>query len=289
MAITNAEMQVYARRAMKSKVGGNANALINEAINSGLLMIAKDLGGSYWKTIGELNLNGAYSTGTIAITNGGTTVTLTGGTWPSWAASGELHYNGQWFAVSSRTSDSAIELETSWSLDTISGETYELIQDEYTLPADMLSMGERLYFGDRWPYGAHPVGLEQVMQAKEILSYGDTRPHIWCVIKDRIKVAPWPDTSQMFNFVYTRRPAKVSFDESTNLDIDDQHEDLLECAIDYQLAKRGVAIISMQAAAEIYDDSIKSAKGNDRSPHSYGGSKWSVQAPYFRRRQPEIN
>lgn len=79
----------------------------------------------------ELDINASYSTGTVAISSG--TVTLTGGTWPSWAASGWLEVDGAEYEVSSRTSGSVIVLAD--SITVASGASYTLSQWEYALPS----------------------------------------------------------------------------------------------------------------------------------------------------------
>ena len=78
-------------------------------------------------------INEPYGTGTIAATDG--TVTLTTGTWPSWAADGFLVVDGAGYKVDSRTSGSIIVLEDD-SVTITSGTSYSLERWEYTLPDD---------------------------------------------------------------------------------------------------------------------------------------------------------
>lgn len=72
-----------------------------------------------------------YETGTIAISSG--TVTLTSGTWPSWAADGWLVVDGVGYYVSTRSSNSVIVLDDT-SVTVVSGTEYELQRWQYTLP-----------------------------------------------------------------------------------------------------------------------------------------------------------
>lgn len=90
-------------------------------------------------TLRELTLHAAYDTGTVAAT-ASTTVTLsgTGATWPSWAADGELWVGGEWYQVSSRTSNSQIVLASSVTI--ASGTSYSLIHREYELPDEVAGM-----------------------------------------------------------------------------------------------------------------------------------------------------
>lgn len=56
---------------------------------------------------------GRYFTGLV--TGTGTTLTVTNGVWPSWAASGTVHINGADYEVSTRDSDTQLTLESSLS------------------------------------------------------------------------------------------------------------------------------------------------------------------------------
>jgi hypothetical protein len=84
-----------------------------------------------------------YSTGTIAVAAG--TVTLSSGTWPSWAAAGTLLYNGTFYTVASRTSNSVIVLDDT-SLTVVAGATYTLFnntEDEAKDLIDIVKTGQR--------------------------------------------------------------------------------------------------------------------------------------------------
>jgi hypothetical protein len=94
-------------------------------------------GWSFLKPRGSLTLNVPYTTGTVAIAAG--VVTLTGGTWPSWAASGDLWVDGGRYPVNTRDSNSQITLVDT-TVAVSAGETYELIQHAYDLPSDFARM-----------------------------------------------------------------------------------------------------------------------------------------------------
>jgi hypothetical protein len=96
---------------------------------------------SWLRPKGTLDLNGAYATGTITVAAdaSGSIATLASGTWPSWAASGDLWVSGEKYAVSSRTSDSIIRL-VNVSVTVAAGTSYSLKQHEYDLPEDFGGM-----------------------------------------------------------------------------------------------------------------------------------------------------
>jgi len=93
---------------------------------------------SFLKPITELTLIGSYSTGTIAITITGTTVTLTTGVWPSWTATnGTLVVDNVAYEIASRTDDTHIELSDAWTEDTETAASYTLRHNgNYDLPDD---------------------------------------------------------------------------------------------------------------------------------------------------------
>lgn len=92
---------------------------------------------SFLRPRGSLTLNVPYTTGTVAIAAG--VVTLTGGTFPSWAASGDLWVDGGRYPVSTRDGNTQITLVDT-SVTVSAGETYELIQHAYDLPSDFARM-----------------------------------------------------------------------------------------------------------------------------------------------------
>lgn len=87
----------------------------------------------------EMLLTAPYTTGTIGITAG--VVTLTGGTFPSWAAQGRLVVSGGSYDISTRDGNTQVTLnDTSVSL--TSGAEYSLQRVTYDLPANFGSFGE---------------------------------------------------------------------------------------------------------------------------------------------------
>lgn len=86
---------------------------------------------SFLHPVTTLTTAAAYSTGTIAITSG--VVTLTTGTWPSWAASGVLVVSGNSYSISTRDSGSQVTLDDT-SITVASGTSYEINQQDYDLP-----------------------------------------------------------------------------------------------------------------------------------------------------------
>jgi hypothetical protein len=92
---------------------------------------------SFLKIDETLTSSAPYETGTVTIVAG--VVTLATGTWPSWAAQGELQVDGEHYTVASRDSNSQITLaDTTVAADALT--TYSLIRLAYDLPSDFDSM-----------------------------------------------------------------------------------------------------------------------------------------------------
>ena len=87
----------------------------------------------------------SYTTGTIAITNGATTVTLTDGVFPSWTATnGTLVVDGTSYAIASRTDDTHLELSSAWDEDTETAADYALWHNgNYDLPDNFAGVASR--------------------------------------------------------------------------------------------------------------------------------------------------
>lgn len=88
---------------------------------------------SFLRPVETLTTTTPYITGTVGVAAG--VVTLSGGTWPTWAAQGILTVDGATYTVASRTSNSEIVLDDT-SVTVTAGETYSLGRYAYDLPVD---------------------------------------------------------------------------------------------------------------------------------------------------------
>jgi hypothetical protein len=102
---------------------------------------------SFYYQHGRVTTVDQYTTGTVAYTHSTRTVTLTGGTWPTWAAYGTLRIGNVPYAVASRTSNSAIVLEeeSNPGADVAGGESFSIYREAYPLPPLFLSMLSLMY------------------------------------------------------------------------------------------------------------------------------------------------
>lgn len=239
-SVLTSDLTSYARVQARNVTGAQSDAVLLQAVNSAIAWIATAKFWERYKTHGEISLQGSYTTGTIAIAASSTTVTLTTGTWPSWAASGKLLISGKLYRIASRTSNSVVVLTTAWATDALTASTYTLIRDEYLLPTDCLKFG-RFYPGMGWGSGGDPAAMEQVLEAQHSFTYGQKYPAMWCVHgsgnSDKLMLYPFPNVSNQLPFWYYRKPAILVAGGDT-ADVDVLQLELIHRSIDYQIAIR---------------------------------------------------
>lgn len=105
---------------------------IDDCMHDGLRRVYSAHNWSFLRPLADVTTTAPYATGTITIASG--VVTLTGGTFPSWAASGLLKVDKKYYSVASRDSNTQITLNaTSATLATAS--SYQLARPEIPLDA----------------------------------------------------------------------------------------------------------------------------------------------------------
>lgn len=174
---------------------------------------------SYYHVHGRVITDAPYSSGTI--TSSGTTVTLTGGTWPAWAATGGYLKAGEQIArVSSRNSGSVLVLDSALALKAdVTAAPYQLYRTVYPLPADFRNMDEPSDEYNWWS-GAY-ITPDQAMKLERVGNTSGAPLH-WTIIKDpdsdgwAIKLIGYPTERETIDFTYRRtaRPLRYSGHES---------------------------------------------------------------------------
>lgn len=105
---------------------------ITDCIRDGLQRVYSAHDWSFFRPIVDVATTAPYSTGTITIASG--VVTLSGGTFPTWAADGVLMVNNSYYSASTRDSDTQITLDA--TAVTIAGaSSYQLARPEIPMDA----------------------------------------------------------------------------------------------------------------------------------------------------------
>ncbi len=133
---TNTNYSLLRERVGKYLVGKRSNWTeeeernIGDCLHDGLSRVYAAHDWSFLHPIADVSTTAPYDTGTITVTAG--VVTLTGGTFPTWAANGVLQVNNRYYSVASRNSATQVTLDTtSVTVATASG--YKLARPEIPL------------------------------------------------------------------------------------------------------------------------------------------------------------
>jgi len=105
---------------------------VEDCLKDGLRRVYAAHEWSFFRPIKDVTTTPPYATGTIAVVNG--VVTLTTGTFPSWAADGTLKASNSYYSIASRDSDTQITLDDT-TVDIDAGTAYELGRPEIPLDA----------------------------------------------------------------------------------------------------------------------------------------------------------
>ncbi len=280
----------YALRMMKNASGTEADLIAQQSVDDALESISLARKWPYYHgdTAGmpaRINLQTAYATGTIAVANASATVTLTGGTFPTWAASGEVKIDGVWCPVLTRDSGTQVTLRSSWSGTTQTAATYTIAEFSYSLPSDLQRLDVILDDKNR-PWRSRPVSLATLQTQKSALVYGQSTPSLHAVGKDKLWVWPYPSAATLLNLMYYRRPAKLVSGSDT-ADWDSMHEALLRRAIDFQCALRSDCVAgTVEECRNNYFEAIdlawaadKTAVDRDDDTPMFGGQLWNQITP----------
>jgi len=105
---------------------------IGDCLNDGLRRLYAAHNWSFLRPLADVTTTAPYATGTVTIASG--VVTLSGGTFPSWAASGVLKVSNRYYSVASRGSDTQITLDDT-TVTVASAASFQLARPEIALDA----------------------------------------------------------------------------------------------------------------------------------------------------------
>lgn len=175
---------------------------------------------SYFNSRDRINTVAPYDTGTVEfdLTGGSVErqVTLTGGTWPTWAGDGSLIIGSYPYNVQSRISNSVIQLSSATSppADIAAGQVYKLARDRYTLPVDFGAMGEIVNMIRSWLL-VYTIPDQMLMMQRTQNS--PASPRCYSILGDPRRygtLALWfyppPDQVYSMDFTYRRRPRDLN-------------------------------------------------------------------------------
>lgn len=175
---------------------------------------------TYYIGRGRINTVAPYSTGTITYTNSTRTLTLAGGTWPTWAAYGVVVIDSVPYEVASRTSDSILVLSVNSNpgANVAAGTSYTIYRDKYPMPTDFLAADQFMGLGTSIAYPRRVLPRDWL--GPQQLNTTPATPRRYCFLYDpnymgtmAVAFQPPPDAAIPFEFVYHRRPRPLTVDE----------------------------------------------------------------------------
>lgn len=201
--------------------GASATALHRRAIQAAYQLIPSRHDWSYLRGICRVTTSTPYNTGTIAydLTGGAyeNMVTLSGGTWPTWAADGYVVISNIPYKVSERKSDTVLTLvaASAPAADIAAGTEYQILQDQYDLPFDFIA-------GDEATINEISTVLKYVhprdWAAQRRVNSGPGQPMFHTYLgspgtRGRLSVAIWPpsDASYVIDILYKRSMRPLSY------------------------------------------------------------------------------
>ena len=98
---------------------------------------------SYYQTHGRVITDAPYSTGNVSYNTSTRELTLTGGTWPSWAEYGHVRVGVRVATVAQRVSGTVLKLDSGVTFpETLTDQPYVIYRILYPLPSDFRNLDE---------------------------------------------------------------------------------------------------------------------------------------------------
>jgi len=287
MSVQFSELVAYAARRMHNRADAPAVAIQKEVVNRAVRRIAeKDH--PHFRKMGYIPLEASYSSGTIAIAEGGTIVSGTNATWSS-AMTGsymKIDDNSVHFQLTSYTSavtgpSFALDGGAKWLGDTITSGTYTIYKDTYAFPDDYRTMGKfaeaSLLTDVDW------LDAEDEWYLNKMRNAGMTGPPQWaCLENDKLRLWPYETDLSNLSFIYNRWPVNMVA-VGDLMDFPDSLIDLVRSAIRFEVAiERGKDEDDMEKAFDKKQKQLNGAAAHPHASFSVGSSSPDlVEAPYI--------
>lgn len=174
-------------------------------------------GWRYYNRKYRIMLVAPYSTGTIAYDNTTRIVTLTTGTFPTWAALGTIQIGNLLHEVETRTDGTHVVLDAANNpgQDVASGTSYIIFQSVYPLPSDFLFMFRPQTENKGW-WNWYLEPQQWLSMERNVTSSGT--PWAWTIMGNPNKYAyggmavcmyPYPSTAATEDLIYKRNPRDI--------------------------------------------------------------------------------
>lgn len=183
---------------------------IRRAIQTAYRMFSDARDWNYLTKTFRVDLVASQTVGTISFSRASNQVTLSGSTWPSWAADGTLRVGNIDAYVSTRNSDTVLTLDPDLTFiaDLPAGTTYTFYQAAYPLPDDFRKIFDPVSEKRLWM--ANYISPETYNMLKRF-SLTQGPPTAYTIMGDRLRtgghslfVFPAPTLDESYDMVYLR-------------------------------------------------------------------------------------
>ena len=177
---------------------------------------------SYFNRQRLLQTVASYSTGTVVYDHTGGAnermLTLTSGTWPTWAAYGRVIISGVHYDVATRESSSIITLtDTSNPGDDVSSTTYTIYRNSYPLPANFSRLIAIWETSEVYPItmvdpASHHTGLQHFYSTPGVPRHATIRGSGKYLSGYEIMFGPPPSSALTYDLLFVAKPRALSID-----------------------------------------------------------------------------
>lgn len=171
---------------------------------------------SHYYQHGRIITQPQYQTGTVAFNASTNQLTLSGGTWPTWAELGSVSIGRAIAKVDTRVSNTVLKLDSTLTFagTLAAGQAYVLYQTDYPLPADFRNMDEPSNEFNWWS-GLY-LKPDEAMKLERVGNRSG-RPWHWTVLKNPngsgyiLKLVGYPTSQETLDFTYRRYPRQIKY------------------------------------------------------------------------------
>jgi hypothetical protein len=205
-------------------LGGSADERNAVTVRSAILSAYRDLAlkrswNYYWSKY-RLEFNAPYNTGTVTYVQATQALTISGGSWPSWAGNGyaEVRINNVVSRILSVSGAVAtLHPQNNPGVDIATATAFNLYQSLYPLPSDFRTM-ERPVPEKQWWFGEYIDPQTWMVLERQGVGQGTAAPPTrWTVMGDdhvmggrMLGTWPYPNVSGTYDFMYQRMPRPLA-------------------------------------------------------------------------------
>lgn len=262
-SIVASSLTSYVRRRWLDATGPKSDIETYQVVNEAIEMVCMEREWPYYETRGIIDVQPTQSI-TFNLTSGAAIVSLTTGTLPTWAASGELRIGTVWYTVLSRDSNTQLTLAYTYNGTSIAAGAGTLAQIRYTLPSDVVRIDDT-FLGLTWGGKPRPISASKLETLKDLNNIQNIVPMYYAIEQGYILLWPLPNVVYRVNLLYYRKPAILSNPTDT-LDWDPLQIMVLRRALDYIASTYAPCVAGTPAQCfTAYEEAISRALSWDKT------------------------